>query len=217
MILKSHLIRQVSSRFLSTMQRRPVLMNAFSGCLLFTTSDILAQYIEYRRRKSWQFSQPGYQSDDSFLLDHRRSLTTGALGIFFFGWYYPSAYYILDRQWPLMTTSHVVTKSLVEIFSVGIVMNATSLSARGLLVGRSLQKEVWPHVRREMPRVTFNDLKVWFPYNMIMFAFIPSYIRPTTTAVMDASWQTYISLRSHNYHGTTQLSSDLPSLKRLRS
>lgn len=78
-------------------------------------------------------------------------------------------------------------------------MNATSLVARGVVVGRDFRHEVAPHVVLEMPRVTWNDLRVWFPYNLVAFAMIPSYIRPTTTAMVNASWQTYISLRSHDY------------------
>ena len=56
--------------------------------------------------------------------------------------------------------------------------------------------------------VTLNDARVWLPYNIIAFTFVPAYLRPTSTEFMEASWQTYISLRSHNYQ---RPSATLPS------
>jgi hypothetical protein len=52
---------------------------------------------------------------------------------------------------------------------------------------------------REMPTVTLNDFRGWFPYNVVAFI-IPGHIRPATTSFMEAGWQTYISLCSHGYH-----------------
>ena len=85
------------------------------------------------------------------------------------------------------------------------------MTSRGLLAGRE-GKEVVKHVAQEMPKVMLNDVRVWLPYNLIAFSVIPAVIRPTTTAMMEVSWQTYISLRSNDYesraaeaanHGTT--------------
>jgi hypothetical protein len=56
------------------------------------------------------------------------------------------------------------------------------------------------HVVQEMPIVTQNDVRVWFPYNLVAFSLIPVAIRPATTSFMEAGWQTYISLCSHSYH-----------------
>ena len=92
----------------------------------------------------------------------------------------------------------VVQKSVVDIATVAVFVNSVSMSARGLLAGRS-RGDVAAHVSREMPGVTLNDARVWLPYNLVAFAFIPQFIRPSTTALMEASWQTYISLRSHAY------------------
>lgn len=60
-------------------------------------------------------------------------------------------------------------------------------------------KQVIQHVANELPTVTQNDFLVWLPYNVVAFSCIPAVIRPTTTAIMEASWQTYISLRAHDY------------------
>ena len=190
--------RNLPMLVLNTIKRHPVLMNSMSGCFLFGGSDALAQRIEHDRRRQHRVSD-FKEREYEFQLNYRRMLTTGALGMFFSGYMYPRAYAILDRTWPKATFRHVVTKSLIEIATVGIFMNATSLAARGVLVGRDFPSEVAPHVVQEMPRVTWNDFRVWFPYNLVAFAFIPAYVRPTTTAVVNASWQTYISLRSHAY------------------
>jgi len=42
--------------------------------------------------------------------------------------------------------------------------------------------------------VTKNDFVVWMPYNLLAFSIIPAVLRPTTTAAMEASWQTYITV-----------------------
>jgi Mpv17 / PMP22 family len=60
-------------------------------------------------------------------------------------------------------------------------------------------QDVLEHVANELPTVTRNDILVWLPYNMIAFSMVPPMLRPTTTAMMEASWQTYISVRSHDY------------------
>ena len=92
----------------------------------------------------------------------------------------------------------VFTKSVVEIATVGIFVNSLSMASRGSLAGRRIG-DIFEHVRTEMPKVTLNDVRVWLPYNMLAFTFIPAFIRPTTTALMEATWQTYISLRAHDY------------------
>ena len=102
-------------------------------------------------------------------------------------------------MWKGTHFSAVLQKSVVEIATVGIFVNSVSMTSRGLLVGRD-PKEVAGHVVEEMPIVTFNDARVWLPYNMIAFSVIPVAIRPTTTLLMEAGWQTYISLMSNNYH-----------------
>lgn len=70
--------------------------------------------------------------------------------------------------------------------------------SRGILVGRDTN-HVAQHALEELPNVTKNDFMVWLPYNLVAFSVIPIYVRPTTTAFMEASWQTYISNRSHDY------------------
>ena len=102
-------------------------------------------------------------------------------------------------MWKGTHFSAVLQKSVVEIATVGIFVNSVSMTSRGLLVGRS-PPEVAGHVVQEMPEVTINDARVWLPYTIIAFGIIPVAIRPTTTLLMEAGWQTYISLMSNNYH-----------------
>jgi len=190
--------------FFAALRQRPALLNSITGCILFAGSDALAQKIEvgdplvvailpFRTADAETVDVPGGE------FNYRRFVTSGVLGIFFGGFVYPKAYGILDRRWPGVGIRQVVTKSLVEIATVGIFVNSVSMAARGILVGRP-KREVARHVAGEMPYVTVNDFRVWMPYNLIAFGFIPAFIRPTTTAMMEASWQTYISLRSHDYH-----------------
>ena len=81
---------------------------------------------------------------------------------------------------------------------MGIFVNTVSMACRGFLVGRE-SNHVIQHVRDEIPTVTLNDARVWLPYNMLAFSVIPAVIRPTTTLMMEAAWQTYISLVSNDY------------------
>ena len=130
--------------------------------------------------------------------DSRRLLSAGAIGVFFGGFVYPFAYAKLDALWKGVTIVTTLKKSLLEIATVGIFVNSISISTRGLLVGRDT-KDVAKHTIEEMPGVTVNDARVWLPYNIVCFSVIPIYIRPATTSLMEACWQTYISLCSHNY------------------
>ena len=135
---------------------------------------------------------------DLTTLDSRRLLSAGAIGVFFGGFVYPIAYAKLDALWKGVTIITTLKKSLLEIATVGIFVNSISISTRGLLVGKDTDKVV-EHTMQEMPGVTINDARVWLPYNIVAFSVIPIYIRPATTSLMEACWQTYISLCSHNY------------------
>jgi len=183
--MASCLARLVSS-LVGAIKQRPVVGNCTVGGTLCGGSDALAQQIE------------GKKETFSLNLDQSRFLSAGLIGIFFGGFVYPYAYARLDAVWKGVHFSSVLKKSIVEIATVGVFVNSISMSTRGLLVGRN-GDDVVQHVASEMPTVTFNDARVWLPYNLFAFSFVPVHIRPSTTSAMEAMWQTYISLRSHDY------------------
>ena len=76
------------------------------------------------------------------------------------------------------------------------------MTSRGLCRGDKEANIVAIHVAHELPTVTKNDFLVWFPYNCLAFSIIPQFIRPFSTLVMEASWQGYISFRSHDFEET---------------
>ena len=121
------------------------------------------------------------------------------MGSFFTGLVYPCAYHLLDKCFPGKSWRAVITKSAIEIVTVGVFVNSTSMLLRGYWQGTHEPSKIQKHVLYEIPVVTYTDAKVWTPYNMIAFGYIPASIRPLTTSAMEAGWQTYISLRSHDY------------------
>jgi Mpv17 / PMP22 family len=173
----------------------PVTFNSLTGGSLCACSDILAQYLESNNKK---LIANNHNDDMSLNFRIRRVASAGLIGVFFGGWVYPAAYARLDAMWKGTHLSAVVQKSIVEIMTVGIFVNSVSMTSRGLLMGRD-NRQVVMHVATEMPTVTFNDARVWFPYNIVAFSLIPVTIRPTTTLMMEAGWQTYISIMSNNY------------------
>ena len=44
-----------------------------------------------------------------------------------------------------------------------------------------------------MPGMLLNEVRVWLPYNLLAFRFIPINIRPTSTAVVMLGWNVYLS------------------------
>jgi protein Mpv17 len=169
----------------SFIQRNPILFNGVTGGTLCALSDVGAQRLE--------------RTDETAKPFHiRRVVSAAILGFVFGGFVYPVAYNILDSRFHAKNLQTLFTKSLIEIATVGITVNTISMTCRGLLVGQDTQAVV-KHVVKEIPKVTLNDVKVWLPYNLLAFSVIPPMIRPTTTAMMEASWQTYISLRSNDY------------------
>ena len=192
----------------SQIKRNPTLRNCLVGFTLFGGSDILAQEIELSKKRSRSRSSkiPRQFSFDE--IDLQRCMASSVIGVGFAGYVYPFAYKQLDQIWAGKDLASVVKKSIVEICTVGIFVNSVSIAARGMLAGHNMT-EVKSHVVDEMPIVFLNDARVWFPYNMVAFSLIPAHIRPTTTALMEAVWQTYISVRSNDY----QNSSPPPSLQ----
>ncbi len=194
-------------------QRRPALAHGIVGFILFGGSDAFAQQIEgsakrgentmtsSTSKKASKEETFAHSSRITLTMDHFdviRYLSAGTVGAFFGGWVYPFAYRRLDLIWKGRDVISVAKKSLLEVFTVGIFANSVSMGARGLLTGKN-PRDVCLHVWEEMRDVTFNDLRVWFPYNLFAFGIIPISIRPATTSLMEAGWQTYISLRSNAY------------------
>jgi hypothetical protein len=188
---------------------------------LFAGSDAFAQNIETRNKELHRSSDDDNDREEEknmdkqlqhSFLDHHRVLSAGIMGIFFGGVVYPFAYARLDALWAGVHFSSVLKRSLLEIATVGIFVNSVSMCARGITSkGHDKLDEVSNHVVREMPVVTLNDARVWLPYNLLAFSVIPIHVRPATTSLMEAMWQTYISLRSHDYHQSIKLAADQSS------
>lgn len=177
------------------------LRNSVVGFTLFGGSDVLAQKIEGQKRGC----NSSRRLDRKFIdVDEKRAFISGTLGIVAAGYIYPCAYKQLDKIFIGKELVTLVKKSIVEICTVGVLVNSLSIAARGLLSGHSTQ-EVGKHVRDEMPQVFLNDARVWFPYNMVAFSILPVHMRPITTAIMESCWQTYISLCSNNYDEICQI------------
>lgn len=203
-----------ATRILRSVKDRPALAHGVVGFALFGASDVFAQNMETKTE-----AIHGHDSKDSIgsssmiassqtsraalspgQFDLIRFLSAGTIGAFFSGKVYPFAYKRLDIVFKGTGFMTLVTKSVVEVFTVGIFANSVSMAARGLLVGKN-PLQVVSHVKDEMPEITMNDFRVWFPYNLVAFGMIPISIRPVTTSLMECVWQTYISLRSNDYHG----------------
>ncbi len=200
----------------ASLKRNPIVLNVVTGGLLCASSDVLAQHLEHDnpnppRNPSCENSPSQGESSKqqpllassmtSFIrIDWLRVASAGLIGSFFGGFVYPMAYAKLDSIWVGTHFSAVVKKALVEIATVGIFVNSISMTTRGVLRGDKDASSVFQHVSRELPVITKNDFFVWMPYNMLAFSIIPAFLRPTTTAAMEASWQTYISLRAHDFH-----------------
>ena len=221
------------SSLIGAIRQRPLLFNGITGGVLCAGSDALAQQYEHssanRQRDDdvvvavvhddvtdqiEQLSQSQHQEQQQqrqqrhCALDHKRVMSAGLIGIFFGGIVYPQAYRVLDTIWKGSSLTTLVKKSMFEIATVGIFVNSTSMTSRGVFQNDKHYGLVLQHVMKELPTVTRNDVLVWLPYNMIAFSMIPAIIRPTTTAMMEASWQCYISLRSHDYSSADRKDSE---------
>jgi hypothetical protein len=194
---------------------QPFIRNASAAGVLFVAADAVAQYMEARRHHHatllpQQLVQNELLGDDDikagltspgynyFVLDQWRCLGATLLGVVLGGGVYPTAYAKLDALLPGNSWRTLIVKSAVEISTVGIAVNTASLLGRASWQGTRSWESLADHVSAEIPRVTFMDARVWFPYNLLAFGWIPITIRPLTTACMEAGWQTYISLRAHD-------------------
>jgi hypothetical protein len=205
---------RVFTAFVSRLKQNPFALNCTIGCVLCSGSDAIAQQIEQNPNGFVLLLSKDQEDADATAeekdmsksdwthvkdFDYQRFISAGLIGALVSGFVYPYAYARLDVILPGITVRSVLTKSLVEIATVGLFVNSVSIGFRGLLTGQQ-GTDVASHVAQEMPTVTLNDFRVWFPYNLVAFSLIPVHIRPATTSFMEAGWQTYISLCSHGYH-----------------
>eukprot|EP00522_Entomoneis_paludosa_P009110 CAMPEP_0172458694 /NCGR_PEP_ID=MMETSP1065-20121228/28809_1 /TAXON_ID=265537 /ORGANISM="Amphiprora paludosa, Strain CCMP125" /LENGTH=239 /DNA_ID=CAMNT_0013213073 /DNA_START=51 /DNA_END=770 /DNA_ORIENTATION=+ len=217
--------RTLQRIFQSIGRPRNIFYNSLAGCILFGISDALAQEVEHRQgaeneedgrssAKEWRAPaqrQLTSSSTDAIWtigddFDQTRFVTAAGMGVFLTGFLYPAAYARLDALFVGKHWQAVIKKSVTEVATVGIFVNSISMFGRGYLTGRHTPQECVTHLRKELPMVTFNDARLWIPYNCLAFGFIPIHIRPVTTSFMEAAWQTYISLRSNNYNQHSELS-----------
>lgn len=210
-------LRMIFSKSLyKALTKNPLVFNAITGGVMCGCSDVLAQDLEKRRLHKEQdddtrhigdttnkshtdISATSTQEERLPTIDWKRCVCAVGIGTFFGGVVYPYAYARLDSIWVGTKFRTVLQKSLVEIATVGIFVNSISMTSRGLLRGDKSLFEVLLHVSDELPTVTRNDFFVWLPYNLLAFSVIPATLRPTSTLAMEASWQTYISWRSHDF------------------
>ena len=192
-----------ASFFANTIRKRPMLFNGLTGGFLCASSDAVAQQLEQTDRTDLSNSTSTSATNlhhSTTTFDVRRFASAGLIGVFFGAGVYPAAYAKLDAVWCSSKGFRtILKKSIVEIATVGIFVNSVSLTSRGLCKGDKSLNQVLDHVVEELPTVTRNDFFVWLPYNLMAFSVIPAVIRPTTTLMMEASWQTYISLRAHDF------------------
>ena len=208
---------------MNIVRRIPLVFNAATGGVLCASSDAVAQHWEGQFSESPQFLKEnhgdkptscshelwpypvtsGFAIASQARIDWWRVASAACIGSFFGGILYPAAYARLDAIWVGTRWKAVLSKSIAEIATVGILVNTISLTARGLVRGDQNICQVIAHVSSQLGTVTQNDFLVWLPYNMMAFSVIPAVLRPTTTAVIEASWQTYISLCAHDYPGST--------------
>ena len=206
---------RVFTAFVSRFKQNPCALNCTIGCVLCAGSDAIAQQIEQNpnslvlvliskdQEDVDATAEEKYVSKSDWThfkdFNYQRFISAGLIGALVSGFVYPYAYARLEVMLPGTTIRSVLTKSLVEIATVGLFVNSVSMGFRGLLTGQQ-GTDVASHIAREIPTVTLNDFRVWFPYNVMAFSLIPVHIRPATTSFMEAGWQTYISLCSHGYH-----------------
>ena len=209
----------MTSFLMNLVRRNPLVFNAATGGVLCASSDAVAQHLEGHSSAAQQFLKEN-DGDMSATCSHElwpylipsvlmiespsridwgRVAMATCIGSFFGGILYPAAYARLDAIWVGTRWRVVLTKSIAEIATVGILVNTISLTARGFVRGDQNISQVIAHVSSQLGTVTQNDFLVWLPYNMMAFSMIPAVLRPTTTAAMEASWQTYISLCAHDY------------------
>ena len=198
MVVLQHIRQQI--------QARPDLVtNGMVGGILFGSSDMLAQWIEHRK-KSPVGQEKGKKGSIISKVNHfdvRRCSSAGILGACLSCGLYPAGYGAIDRLWKKQDLVSLVQKSVVEIFTVGLCANSISMLVRGMIPPKGQSKpsrsliQVLTHIKDELPEITKHDFSLWFPYNMAAFGLVPPHVRPITTALVDAVWQTYMSLRSN--------------------
>ena len=190
---------------------KPFWRNAGTAALLFVGADAVAQFVEQESRttKHDDTTTTTTYTAEPPSLDQWRCAGAVLLGVILGGGVYPTAYQQLERVLPGRSWRTVVLKSAVEIVTVGITVNTASLVGRAAWQGTHGAAQVVEHVATEIPRVTLMDARVWFPYNCVAFACIPMHVRPLTTAGMEAAWQTYISLRAHDFQQQEETSAKM--------
>lgn len=186
-------LKRFSSGWMVLVEKRPLIANSLVGGTLCGISDCFAQHIE---RGNNRLPLRQFQRLGEMQLSVKRLVAACLLGAFFGGVVYPTAYGVLDHIWEDPSAISILQKSVVEIATVGVFVNTVSMTFRGWATDSPGQ--TLPHVRKELPSLILSDAKVWLPYNLVAFSIIPPFVRPTTTALMEASWQTYISLRAND-------------------
>ncbi|KAL1525378.1 hypothetical protein AB1Y20_020238 [Prymnesium parvum] len=176
----------------SLLRSWPVSTNAVQGAVLCAVGDIGAQILERRDAPDVEPSTLGV----------RRCASAAAIGTAFGAFIYPTAYRILDARWPTTSIRTVLMKSVAEVATLGTVGNAFSIGGRVVLEGDG-PSAACEQISREMMFVLKNELRLWLPWNVFLFALVPAHLRPGSTMLVEAGWTTYISWVAHRKDAAT--------------
>ena len=181
--------RALLSAYSDLLKRRPFATNAAQGAFLCAGGDAAAQAIE-------RWPGDGSASTSTTGFEGRRCASAAIVGTAFSALIYPTVYRLLDARWPAATLRAVISKSLAEVATLGTFGNAGSIGCRVLLEGDGCATAC-DQISREMFFVLKNELRIWLPWNVLMFAFVPSHLRPGSTMFVEAGWTTYLSVVAH--------------------
>lgn len=190
---------------------KPMLANSLTGFIIFTSGDIISQYIQnnqlYNYNNNNNHLNKGNYSNSTFLeqilsIDITRSIKTGTLGIFMNGIMLHYWYRSLDLLFgnSMKRMSSVVLKVVLDQlvyapFSIGVFFSVASYGKGGNL--NSMYLNLKEKTEESFIDTWAADCMVWPLVNFLNFRYIPIYMRPTFVGFAQLMWQTYMSTVSY--------------------
>jgi hypothetical protein len=176
---------QFQKQILKLFTNNPMLCNSCTGLMIFTSGDVLSQYI----KNNYQWNHQ---------INFSRALQTGTLGIFMNGlmlhYWYRSLDYLFGssmKHYGGVLVKVAMDQIVYAPFSIGVFFSMASISKGGdsaMICDRLKEK-----TQESFLDTWAADCLVWPLVNFLNFRFIPISLRPTFVGAAQLMWQTYMS------------------------
>jgi Ca2+-binding EF-hand superfamily protein len=190
-------VRGFGRRIYDLYDKHPLLMNSFSGGLVYSMGEIIAQDLVKKNKGK------GKENLDMVKVGEIGILGVLENGVLMSGWYTVLNKYVSSSN----STGIVLVKCLLDQIFFATQQDFLFLSLCAYNDSNLFEKAL-REVKNTFVNTWLYDCSVWPLVNFIGFSFVPFKLQPTYMACVQLGWQIFISSKASNNNKSSEISTE---------